>query len=113
MSCWTRSRPLTWPRKHGPVKNAHNTTPYTITWSWTLGGVTSYFDHPEWAAFAPGLKSLEDALRIRREVLLAFERAENEHRAGRAPTPDDRGGRGGSGPTGVELAGAFAEIVPA
>jgi hypothetical protein len=39
-----------------------------------VGGCTSYFGHPEWAEFAPGLKSLEDAIRIRREVLLAFER---------------------------------------
>ena len=38
-----------------------------------LGGCTSYFGHPEWEEFAPGLKSLEDALRIRRNVLLAFE----------------------------------------
>ena len=37
-----------------------------------LGGATGYFGHPEWAEFAPGLKSLDDALRIRREVLLAF-----------------------------------------
>src|SRR5438094_971713 len=36
-----------------------------------LGGVTSYFGHPEWEQFAPGLKSLEDAIRIRRNVLLA------------------------------------------
>src|SRR5438045_5357507 len=43
-----------------------------------LGGVTSYFGHPEWEPFAPGLKSLDDALRIRRRLLLAFERAETE-----------------------------------
>src|SRR6059036_1936600 len=43
-----------------------------------LGGVTSYFGHPEWEPFAPGLKSLDDALHIRRDILLAFERAENE-----------------------------------
>jgi len=74
-----------------------------------LGGVTSYFGHPEWAEFAPGLKSLDDALRIRRDVLLAFERAENES----DPMVRERlmtilvvGG----GPTGVELAGAFAEL---
>ena len=42
-----------------------------------LGSVTGYFGHPEWETCAPGLKSLEDALRIRRRVLLAFERAEN------------------------------------
>src|SRR6202451_1105776 len=41
-----------------------------------LGGCTSYFGHPEWEQFAPGLKSLEDALRIRSQVLLAFEKAE-------------------------------------
>ena len=74
-----------------------------------LGGVTSYFNHPEWARFAPGLKSLEDAVRIRRQVLLAFERAENE------PDPVRRRCLMtlvivGGGPTGVELAGAFAEL---
>src|SRR5580765_2522202 len=42
-----------------------------------LGGVTSYFGHPEWEQFAPGLKSLDDAIRIRRHILLAFEQAEN------------------------------------
>ena len=74
-----------------------------------LGGVTSYFGHDEWEAFAPGLKSLDDALRIRREVLLAFAGAETE--------PDPARRRQlmtiavvGGGPTGVELAGAFAEL---
>src|SRR5712692_7007149 len=43
-----------------------------------LGGVTSYFGHPEWEQFAPGLKSLEDAVRIRNRILLAFEKAETE-----------------------------------
>ena len=42
-----------------------------------LGSKTGYFDHPEWERYAPGLKSLDDALRIRRRILLAFERAEN------------------------------------
>ena len=74
-----------------------------------LGGVTSYFGHPEWEQFAPGLKSLDDALRIRRQILLAFERAENE------PDPAVRARLMtivvvGGGPTGVELAGAFAEL---
>jgi NADH dehydrogenase len=74
-----------------------------------LGGVTSYFGHPEWEQFAPGLKSLDDALRIRRHILLAFEKAENaadvsEH--DRLMTIVVVGG----GPTGVELAGAFAEL---
>ncbi len=74
-----------------------------------LGGVASYFGHPEWAAHAPGLKSLDDALRIRRDILLAFERAETE--------TDEQRRREymtivvvGGGPTGVELAGAFAEL---
>ena len=74
-----------------------------------LGGVTGYFGHPEWEQFAPGLKSLDDALRIRSRILLAFERAENE--------PDPRVRQRlmtivvvGGGPTGVELAGAFAEL---
>jgi NADH dehydrogenase len=39
-----------------------------------LGGVSSYFGHPEWEIFAPGLKSLEDAWRIRSRILLAFEK---------------------------------------
>lgn len=74
-----------------------------------VGGCTSYFGHPEWAEFAPGLKSLEDAIRIRREVLLAFEHAENE------TDPAERARLMtivvvGGGPTGVELAGAFAEL---
>lgn len=74
-----------------------------------LGGVTSYFGHPEWEQFAPGLKSLEDAMRIRRNVLLAFERAENEPNLlehNRLMTLVVVGG----GPTGVELSGAFAEL---
>jgi NADH:ubiquinone reductase (H+-translocating) len=74
-----------------------------------LGGVTSYFGRSEWESAAPGLKSLDDAIRIRRRILLAFERAETEP----DPAEHDRlltvvvvGG----GPTGVELAGAFAEL---
>lgn len=74
-----------------------------------LGGVTSYFGHPEWEQHAPGLKSLDDALRIRRQVLLAFERAETAIDASeqaRLMTIVVVGG----GATGVELAGAFAEL---
>jgi NADH dehydrogenase len=73
------------------------------------GATHSYFGHDDWAAHAPGLKTLEDALEIRRRVLLAFERAEREADAAkRAPwlTFVVIGG----GPTGVELAGTFAEI---
>lgn len=74
-----------------------------------LGGRTSYFGHPEWEKLAPGLKSLDDALRIRREILLAFETAEDEadpERVKQLLTIVVVGG----GPTGVELAGAFAEL---
>src|SRR5678816_1170303 len=52
----------------------------TLTYDYlvlALGGCTSYFGHPEWEQFAPGLKTLDDALRIRSRVLLAFEKAEN------------------------------------
>ena len=73
------------------------------------GATHSYFGHEAWARFAPGLKTLDDALEIRRRALLAFERAERE--------PDDEKRRRwltfvviGGGPTGVEMAGAFAEI---
>ncbi|MFA6954928.1 MAG: NAD(P)/FAD-dependent oxidoreductase [Thermoanaerobaculia bacterium] len=73
------------------------------------GARHSYFAHPEWEEFAPGLKTLEDALAIRRRVLLAFERAEREI------DPERRRALltfilVGGGPTGVELAGAIAEI---
>jgi NADH:ubiquinone reductase (H+-translocating) len=74
-----------------------------------LGSVTSYFRHPEWETRAPGLKSLDDALRIRRRILFAFERAEN----GVNPVERERLmtiAVVGGGPTGVELAGALAEL---
>jgi NADH dehydrogenase len=73
------------------------------------GATHAYFGHPEWAARAPGLKTLDDALAIRRQVLLAFEAAERETDAEaqkRLLTFVIIGG----GPTGVELAGALAEI---
>ena len=73
------------------------------------GATHAYFGHDEWEHVAPGLKTLEDVLRIRRRVLLAFERAERE--------TDPAAQRRlltfvvvGAGPTGVELAGALAEI---
>ena len=74
-----------------------------------LGGCTSYFGHPEWEQFAPGLKSLDDAMGIRSHILLAFEKAENAS----DPAEHDRWMTivvVGGGPTGVELAGAFAEL---
>ncbi|WP_146655238.1 NAD(P)/FAD-dependent oxidoreductase [Labilithrix luteola] len=74
-----------------------------------IGAKTSYFGHDDWERFAPGLKSIEDAVEIRRRVLVAFERAER--------TDDERERRKlltfvviGGGPTGVELAGAIAEL---
>ena len=73
------------------------------------GGRHAYFGHDDWEGRAPGLKSLEDALEIRRRILLAFENAERE--------PDPRKRKRlltfllvGGGPTGAELAGAIGEI---
>jgi NADH dehydrogenase len=73
------------------------------------GATHAYFGHDEWRGVAPGLKTLEDALEIRRRVLLAYERAERES------DPAKRAALLtfvviGGGPTGVELAGALAEI---
>jgi NADH dehydrogenase len=73
------------------------------------GATHAYFGRDDWAAHAPGLKTLDDALEIRRRILTAFERAEAE---------DDPDARAawltfaivGAGPTGVELAGTLAEI---
>jgi NADH dehydrogenase len=73
------------------------------------GGGHSYFGHPEWEPLAPGLKSLEDALEIRRRILLAFELAERETDPARRQALLTFVVVGG-GPTGVELAGAIAEI---
>lgn len=73
------------------------------------GATHAYFGHDEWRTTAPGLKTLEDALDIRRRMLLAFERAEREQdpeRRRRLLTFIMIGG----GPTGVELAGALAEM---
>ena len=73
------------------------------------GARHSYFGHPEWEQLAPGLKSLEDAVEIRRRILMAFEFAEK--------TNDEAARKAamtfvivGGGPTGVEMAGAIAEI---
>jgi len=73
------------------------------------GATHTYFGHDEWAKFAPGLKTLDDALLLRRRLLLAFERAEAET----DPTRRDAWlsfAIVGGGPTGVELAGTLAEI---
>ena len=84
----------------------------SLSYDWLIvasGAQDSYFGHADWAERAPGLKSIEDALEIRRRVLLAFEHAE------RTDDPDQRSALMtfvlvGGGPTGVELAGALSEI---
>lgn len=73
------------------------------------GAQHSYFAHPEWEQFAPGLKTIEDATGIRRRILLAFERAERQQVAMGKHDPISFV-IVGAGPTGVELAGAIAEI---
>ena len=73
------------------------------------GARHSYFGHDEWADEAPGLKTIEDAVEIRRRLLLAFEMAEKEALLGRRLDPVTFAVVGG-GPTGVELAGAIADL---
>src|SRR5687768_7577664 len=73
------------------------------------GASHTYFGHDEWEPHAPGLKTLEDALKIRRRILLAFERAERETDSIRRQELLTFVLVGG-GPTGVELAGTLAEI---
>ena len=73
------------------------------------GATHSYFGHGEWAAHAPGLKSIEDALEIRRRVFVAYEAAEREADPA-AQAAWLRFVVVGAGPTGVELAGALGEI---
>jgi NADH:ubiquinone reductase (H+-translocating) len=73
------------------------------------GAQHAYFGHDDWAAFAPGLKTIDDATYIRRRILLAFEKAETE------PDPAERARLlnfviVGGGATGVEMAGAIAEL---
>ncbi len=85
---------------------ADSTYDYLIV---ATGARHSYFGHDEWEMLAPGLKSIEDALTIRQRVLLAFEKAERE------PDPVRRQALltfvvVGGGPTGVEMAGAVAEL---
>jgi NADH dehydrogenase len=73
------------------------------------GATHSYFGHEEWAKFAPGLKSIEDATEIRRRVLLAFELAERQMQE-HGWHPPLNFVIIGAGPTGVELAGAIGDI---
>jgi NADH:ubiquinone reductase (H+-translocating) len=74
-----------------------------------VGARTGYFGRPDWEQFAPGLKTIDDAVRLRRQILLAIEQAEltkDEAERKRLMTAVVVGG----GPTGVELAGALAEL---
>jgi len=94
------------------ARTAYLTDGATLTYDYAIvsaGATHAYFGHDDWEPFAPGLKTLEDALEIRRRVLLAFEHAERES------DPVRRAAQltfviVGGGPTGVELAGALAEI---
>ena len=90
------------------LDNGVQTLPYD-TLVLAAGGRTSYFGHDEWETVAPGLKTIEDALKIRQRVLLALERAErcqDEKERDRLSTMVVIGG----GPTGVEMAGGLAEL---
>jgi NADH dehydrogenase len=90
------------------VRFAHGTLDYDFLIVAT-GATHAYFGHEDWAPWAPGLKTLDDAFTIRRRVLLAFERAERAADAAeRAPWLNFV--VVGGGPTGVELAGTLAEI---
>jgi NADH:ubiquinone reductase (H+-translocating) len=94
------------------AKTLHLADGATLAWDSLIiaaGADNFYFGHNEWAQVAPGLKTIEDAIRIRHRILFAFEAAERE------PDPERR--RAwltfivvGGGPTGVELAGALGEI---
>lgn len=90
------------------ITTAEGELPYDYLIAAT-GATHAYFGHEEWRPFAPGLKTIEDALEIRRRVLMAFEAAEI------ATTAEERKAWltftvVGAGPTGVELAGALCEI---
>ena len=74
-----------------------------------VGAKHSYFGHDEWESFAPGLKTIKDALSIRENILLSFEKAERLSSANEADKYLNFVIIGG-GPTGVEMAGAIAEI---
>jgi NADH dehydrogenase len=94
------------------TRSVHTTAGANLTYDFLVvaaGAGHAYFGHDDWAAFAPGLKTLDDALELRRRILLAFERAEV------ATSETEREAWlsfavVGGGPTGVELAGTLAEI---
>jgi NADH:quinone reductase (non-electrogenic) len=90
------------------VKTSEQELPYNYLVV-AAGATHAYFGHEDWQPFAPGLKTIEDALEIRRRVLLTFELAERQSIAGAADEPLNFVVVGG-GATGVELAGMLAEI---
>jgi NADH dehydrogenase len=88
------------------------TAEYEISYDYLVvaaGASHAYFGHEDWEPYAPGLKTIEDAIEIRRRVLLAFELAERQAAVGEAASQLNFVVVGG-GPTGVELAGTLAEI---
>jgi NADH:ubiquinone reductase (H+-translocating) len=94
-------------------KQVHTTDKLTYPYDYLIvaaGARHSYFGHDEWEGFAPGLKNLEDVIELRRRILSAFEAAEV------SSSEEDRRTAltftvVGAGPTGVEMAGAIAELV--
>jgi NADH dehydrogenase len=95
-------------REHRVLLKDEQSIPYDYLILAT-GATSNYFKHPEWAQLAPGMKTLDDALGVRRLILTAFETAERE------PDPAKRQRLltfvlVGGGPTGVELSGALAEL---
>src|SRR5579863_9231651 len=94
--------------EHRTVVTADGQIPYAYRIV-AAGARHSYFGHDDWERLAPGLKTVEDALEIRRRVLLAFELSERQAAEGLTASPLNFVVVGG-GPTGVELAGTLAEI---
>ena len=93
---------------HRIVKTSESDIPYDYLIV-AAGASHAYFGHDDWEPYAPGLKTIEDALEIRRRVLLAFELEERQASAGKTAAPLNFVVVG-AGPTGVELAGTLAEI---
>ena len=95
-----------------PARRVHCADGMSLDYDFLLvasGATHAYFGHDEWAAHAPGLKTLDDALLLRRRILLAFERAEIAQSDAERDACLTFAVVGG-GPTGVELAGTLAEI---
>ncbi len=90
------------------VKTSEQELPYDYLVV-AAGATHAYFGHDDWEPYAPGLKTIEDALEIRRRVLLSFELAERQALSGASDEPLNFVVVG-AGPTGVELAGTLAEI---